>query len=210
MLLAAAVTSVLAFSPTAPVHGSHAGVASRSSVAMFEPVTTAVVAFAVGAAPPSLLLARKSAELQEAQDKCEKQNKEMSMVRESYMEMVAALEMQVEATDMQLVELVKSGTKKATELKAQMEELKNKYKGQITQLKELAGDYADKVELQQNVIKRKDDMVLAAQGESRALMQSMVALEHRLKAAEQALSEAQSTLSPDFFGNFFKKLFGGK
>ena len=132
------------------------------------------------------------------------------MVRESYMEMVAALEMQVEATDMQLVELVKSGTKKATELKAQMEELKKKYKGQITQLKELAGDYADKVELQQNVIKRKDDMVLAAQGESRALMQSMVALEHRLKAAEQALSEAQSTLSPDFFGNFFKKLFGGK
>ena len=203
-MLAAAVTSVLAFSPTAPVHGSHAGVASRSSVAMFEPVTTAVVAFAVGAAPPSLLLARKSAELQEAQDKCEKQSKEVSMVRESYMEMVVALEMQVEATDMQLV---KSGTKKATELKAQMEELKNKYKGQLTQLKELAGDYADKVELQQNVIKRKDDMVLAAQGASRALMQSMVALEHRLKAAEQALSEAQSTLSPDFFGNFFKKLF---
>merc|ERR1712220_14510 len=95
---------------------------------MVEPFTTAAVAFAVGAVPPSVLLTQKSAEL-----------------------------------------------------------------------KEVAGDYSDKLELQQNAIKRKDDMVLAAQGESRVLLQSIAVLESRLQAAEQALTEAQAKLSRPSF-----------
>lgn len=40
---------------------------------------------------------------------------------------------------MQLVELVKSGTKQTVELKDQMEDLKASYRDQIIQLRELAG-----------------------------------------------------------------------
>lgn len=225
LYLAALLPSCAAYSLSSSARGSHAATSVRSSVTMVEPFTTAAVAFAAGAVPPSFLLAQKRAELKEVQEEYNKQLEEMALVRATYMDMVNMLELKVEATDMQLVELVKSGTKQAAGLKDQMEDLKASYRDQIIQLKELAGDYSDKLELQQNTIKRKDDMVLAAEGESRALLQSIAVLESRLQAAEQALTEAQakisipskaqaktsipsaSTMNADggnFFDNFFK------
>lgn len=95
LCLAALLPSCAAYSLSSSARGSHAVTSARSYVTMVEPFTTAAVAFAVGAVPPSLLLTQKSAELKEVQEKYNQQLEEMALVRETYMDMVNMLELQV-------------------------------------------------------------------------------------------------------------------
>jgi len=171
-------------------------VASRTcAVRALDPLTTSAAAFGLGLLPPSLLLAGKEGELQEAKAEADRANAELLRLRAGFQELLTTLELEVDMADAALDEMLSAGTRKARQKREELSQLREKYEAQISQLKELVGDYADKVELQQNSFKRLSAIAESARSESLAMKERANVLEQRLTAANEQLAKFQTEAS---------------
>ena len=64
------------------------------------------------------------------------------------------MELEVDLADAELDELLAAGSRAAKKRQVELAELKEKYEAQLKSLKDLVGDYTDRMELQQNSYKR--------------------------------------------------------
>jgi len=105
----------------------------------------------------------------------------------------------------ELDELLTAGQRAAKKRRDELSALQEKNAVQIKALKDLLGDYADKLELQQNTFKRLSSVAESAQLESLALKERARLLEGRLAAANAQLGKVQV----DSEKNWFEKIMTG-
>jgi len=174
-----------------------------------EPVTT-VAAFAAGLLPPSLLLAGKEREVQEAKEETALAQAELSRLREGFTGLIKTMELEIDLADTELDALLAAGSRAAQKRQEELVTLREKYDTQLKQLKELLGDYTDKLELQQNSFKRLSTIAESARSESLALKERAKLLEDRLKASNAQLEKVtvelqeMAEVNANPFARFFK------
>ena len=91
-------------------------------------------------------------------------------------------------------------------------ELQKAYEAQLLELREMVGDYTDKLELQQNAFKRSELVTESARAESEAYRKSADLLQDRLTAAQAQLIQLQQEAEDDAnpFANLMSLFTGGK
>jgi len=177
---------------------------------MLEPVTASALAgFVAGLVPPSALLAAKERELIEVREEVDLARSELSRIRAGFNEVIAVMELDVDVVDAQLEELVSASTEQARKKREDIVALKEKYEGQIKDLKSVLGEYTDRLELQQNTFTRLQSIADSARSESLALKERAQLLERRLLEASAQLEVLQEKVDSNPFG-FLNKLFGGQ
>lgn len=119
------------------------------------------------------------------------------------------MELDVDVVDAQLEELVSASTEQARKKREDIVALKEKYEGQIKDLKSVLGEYTDRLELQQNTFTRLQSIADSARSESLALKERAQLLERRLLEASAQLEVLQEKVDSNPFG-FLNKLFGGQ
>mmetsp|Transcript_11349 Transcript_11349/g.19397 ORF Transcript_11349/g.19397 Transcript_11349/m.19397 type:complete len:217 (-) Transcript_11349:105-755(-) len=200
-----------AFDVLAPAALPRHRLVSRSApMTMLEPVTASALAgFVAGLVPPSALLAAKERELIEVREEVDLARSELSRIRAGFNEVIAVMELDVDVVDAQLEELVSASTEQARKKREDIVALKEKYEGQIKDLKSVLGEYTDRLELQQNTFTRLQSIADSARSESLALKERAQLLERRLLEASAQLEVLQQKVDSNPFG-FLNKLFGGQ
>ena len=158
-----------------------------SSLQALEPATLAAASFAAGFFPPSLLLVKKDSEVQEANAQRDSALAEVERMRGAFEVLLEAVELETDVSDAELDSLLQQGQLKAAERREELENLKVSYEAKVKSLKDLLGDYTDKLELQQNRLKRSKDVELRARSEAAAVQQRAKVLERRLEAANKQI-----------------------
>ena len=190
--------------------GSHgAGSRSRQS-SMVEPLTMAAVAFATGAVPPSVVAAQKDIELKKTSNKLATAEAELSDLRVRFDAALTQLEINARTTEMSLNEMLELSVRKARSRKDEVEAMKQQYEEQITALKDLVGDYNDRLEFQQNRMKRNNEVTESARAESNAYMERANLLQEQYYAAQAMIEQLQAEVDANPVINFFKALSGTK
>jgi len=173
------------------------------TVQALEPITTTAAAFAAGLVPPSLLLMGKEGELQTARAEADAAKVELGRLREGFTSLIETMELEVDVADAELDELLAAGSRAARARRDEVEKLKEKYEGQIKVLKDLVGDYTDKLELQQNTFNRLSGLAESTSSESLALKQRASLLEERLAAADEQLAKLEAEAKKTWWEKLF-------
>ena len=158
-------------------------------VKMIVDPVTASAAFLAGAIPSSFVAYSKDQQLQESQKREKELETELKESREAFNTLMVELEMSTSDTDEKLADLLRSGAKKARKSRESMQAVKDSYREQVRKLKELVGDYTDKLELQQNTFRRQSAIVESASGEASALKERALLLQSRLAERQKQLEE---------------------
>ena len=126
--------------------------------------------------------------------------------------MSCGIEIQANASEASLNELLGLSVRKARRYKDEMMELQKAYEAQLLELREMVGDYTDKLELQQNAFKRSELVTESARAESEAYRKSADLLQDRLTAAQAQLIQLQQEAEDDAnpFANLMSLFTGGK
>ena len=139
---------------------------ARAEVQMIDPITLSASAFLAGALPPSLLVINKDQQLQQAKAELSSAKAELSDLRDGFTSALIALEIQANASEVSLNELLNLSVRKARRYKDEMQSLQQDYETQLSQLRDMVGDYTDKLELQQNAFKRNELVTESARAET--------------------------------------------
>ena len=181
-----------------------------SSPIMFEPVTTAAVAFAAGLVGPSFVAASKDAELKEVKAQLSQKELELKKVREAFGIALVQLEISANTTELALTELLDLTVREQKKRKGEITQIQEQYEEQIRGLQELLGDYNDRMEFQQNSIKRNAQITDSARAESAAYMERANLLYEKYVAASAMIEKLEAELKSNPVAAFFKSLSGGK
>ena len=113
-----------------PRHCTHHQ-SSLRSVQMLDPITLSASAFLAGALPPSLIVMNKDAQLQQAKAELKAANAELAELRDGFTSALIALEIQANASEASLNELLGLSVRKARRYKDEMMELQKAYEAQL-------------------------------------------------------------------------------
>ena len=181
-----------------------------SSPIMFEPVTTAAVAFAAGLVGPSFVAASKDAELKEVKAQLSQKEMELKKVREAFGIALVQLEISANTTELALTELLDLTVREQKKRKGEITQIQEQYEEQIRGLQELLGDYNDRMEFQQNNIKRNAQITDSARAESAAYMERANLLYEKYVAASAMIEKLEAEIKSNPVAAFFKSLSGGQ
>lgn len=208
--LATAVVGSASFLETAPCHPLRLRARCGAAVSVLDPVTStaALIGFASGAIPTGAIAVRKDQELQESLAREKVLSDELASARSAFGEIMGDLELEAELADAQLSELITMGARKAKKNWAQMSAVNEKFSEQVTKLKELVGDYADRLEFQQSAQQRQTALVQAANSEAKALKERALLLEAKLTRRQHDLEELQDEVSASPSNRFLRFVSG--
>ena len=101
--------------------------------------------------------------------------------------------------------------REARKSKGELQKISSTYQTQISQLKELVGDYTDRLEFQQMRMQRNELTVTSAVAERAALVERAELLEAKYQKAQAALEELQqeqtdASVLTNPFGQFLEAL----
>ena len=171
---------------------------------MVDPISVAAASFAAGLTPPSLMLMRKEGEIRELKEAKAKADAELTELREGFVGVMRDLELTSELADAQLSDMLQMTAREARRAKKDVGQLKQTYEEQVKKLKELVADYSDRMELQQNSMKRNSLIVDSAVSERAALTERANLLEAKWLKAKEELEALQNEIDASPFERILK------
>jgi len=204
LLLLLALPNGAAFS--SPTYATTLRVAKRACStpvpSMIEPITTAA-AFTAGLLGPSLVAMQKDGALQGANSKLDTAEAELAVLRLSLEDALSQLEIAADTSEMALNEILLLSVREARSRKDEIATIKSRYEQQIRDLKELVGDYNDRMELQQNKIMRNSQITDSARAEAAAYRERANLMADKLEASEARLTQLEKEINANPIARFF-------
>ena len=201
-------TALALHAPAAPLDARSIFSASHArrscAVQMVDPITVGVAAFAAGALPPSAVLVAKEREISGLKKANAEANEQLTALRESFVLVMKDMEISTEEADAKLEEMLQMTAREARKSKEELTTLKESYEKQISMLKELVADYSDRMELQQNSMKRNALIVDSTVAERAALNERAELLEKKWRRAKEELEALQKEIEKNPFERFLK------